>query len=82
MTATLELEDLATGYAGWHSVCALEDLELAWGEAALVAGRQVALPSNSPDRAFLEAQKTNLLNQLSTLTIRLNTVNTTIIMAG
>ena len=44
MTATLELEDLTTGYAtGWHRVCAVDELELAWGEAALIAGRQVAL---------------------------------------
>lgn len=27
----------------WHSVCALEDLEVCWGEAALIHGRQVAL---------------------------------------
>ncbi|AMM32193.1 Assimilatory nitrite reductase (NAD(P)H) small subunit [Sinomonas atrocyanea] len=27
----------------WHSVCTLADLEPNWGEAALVAGRQVAL---------------------------------------
>ncbi len=27
----------------WHDVCALADLEVQWGEAARVAGRQVAL---------------------------------------
>ncbi|KHL01212.1 nitrite reductase small subunit NirD [Sinomonas humi] len=27
----------------WHSVCNLNDLEPNWGEAALVAGRQVAV---------------------------------------
>ncbi|MFI7743262.1 nitrite reductase small subunit NirD [Kocuria rhizosphaericola] len=27
----------------WHDVCALEDLEPLWGEAARVTGRQVAL---------------------------------------
>ena len=27
----------------WHSVCNLSDLEPNWGEAALVAGRQIAL---------------------------------------
>lgn len=27
----------------WHDVCALEDLEVLWGEAARVAGRQLAL---------------------------------------
>jgi nitrite reductase (NADH) small subunit len=58
MTATLELEDLATGYAtGWHRVCAVEDLELAWGEAALVAGRQVALFRTGPGEVFAVAQE-------------------------
>lgn len=28
---------------GWHRVCAVGDLEPAWGEAALIAGRQVAM---------------------------------------
>jgi nitrite reductase (NADH) small subunit len=58
MTATLELEDLATGHtAGWHRVCALEDLELSWGEAALVAGRQVALFRTGPGEVFAVAQE-------------------------
>ena len=51
MTATLELGALEAGLdeavsritGGWHSVCPVEDLEIAWGEAALVAGRQIAL---------------------------------------
>lgn len=51
MTATLELGALEAGLdeavsgitSGWHSVCPVEDLEIAWGEAALVAGRQIAL---------------------------------------
>lgn len=51
MTATLELGALEAGLDeavsgitdGWHSVCPVEDLEIAWGEAALVAGRQIAL---------------------------------------
>ncbi|NUP75681.1 MAG: nitrite reductase small subunit NirD [Sinomonas sp.] len=33
----------ATVLPTWHSVCNLSDLEPNWGEAALVAGRQVAL---------------------------------------
>ncbi|MFE4836068.1 nitrite reductase small subunit NirD [Arthrobacter sp. NPDC056691] len=57
MTATLELEDLATGYAGWHRVCAVEDLEPAWGEAALVAGRQVAVFRTAPGEVFAVAQE-------------------------
>lgn len=51
MTATLEFGARATGTdagtgtaaAGWHRVCPVTDLEPSWGEAALVAGRQVAL---------------------------------------
>ncbi|MGP4032512.1 nitrite reductase small subunit NirD [Pseudarthrobacter sp. 1C304] len=48
MTAVLEsaarsfVEHPGLG-TGWHRVCAVEDLEPAWGEAALIAGRQVAL---------------------------------------
>ncbi|WP_138443669.1 nitrite reductase small subunit NirD [Sinomonas susongensis] len=33
----------ATVLPTWHSVCNLNDLEPNWGEAALVAGRQVAV---------------------------------------
>lgn len=48
MTAVLEsaarsfVEHPSYG-TGWHRVCAVTDLEPAWGEAALIAGRQVAL---------------------------------------
>lgn len=67
MTATLELGALATeadtagnGAAlatGWHRVCAVEDLELAWGEAALIAGRQVALFRTGPGEVFAVAHE-------------------------
>ena len=58
MTATLELEDLATGYAaGWHQVCAVDDLEIAWGEAALIAGLQVALFRTGAGEVFAVAQE-------------------------
>lgn len=58
MTATLELKDLETGYAaGWHRVCAVDELELAWGEAALVAGFQVALFRTAPGEVFAVAQE-------------------------
>ncbi|PTT67240.1 nitrite reductase small subunit NirD [Arthrobacter sp. HMWF013] len=67
MTATLELGALATeadtaGNAaalatGWHRVCAVEDLELAWGEAALIAGRQVALFRTGPGEVFAVAHE-------------------------
>ena len=45
---TITIPDLAPRTATtegltWHDVCALEDLEVQWGEAARVAGRQVAL---------------------------------------
>ena len=33
----------AIGGLSWHDVCALDDLEPLWGEAARVAGRQIAL---------------------------------------
>ena len=45
MTATLpEAPTRPSGtVTAWHDVCALTDLEPLWGEAARVAGRQVAL---------------------------------------
>ncbi|QDY88886.1 nitrite reductase small subunit NirD [Arthrobacter sp. UKPF54-2] len=49
MTAVLEsaarsfVERTAGAGPAWHRVCAVEDLEPGWGEAALIAGRQVAL---------------------------------------
>jgi nitrite reductase (NADH) small subunit len=36
----------------WMDVCALEDLEPFWGEAALVAGHQVAIVRLPGDRVF------------------------------
>jgi nitrite reductase (NADH) small subunit len=36
----------------WMDVCALEDLEPFWGEAALVSGHQVALVRLPGDRVF------------------------------
>jgi nitrite reductase (NADH) small subunit len=38
----LLLEKVRTG-PGWHRVCPVADLEVGWGEAAVVDGRQVAL---------------------------------------
>jgi nitrite reductase (NADH) small subunit len=63
MTATLELgalaaeSDIAGFHAGWYRVCAVEDLEPAWGEAALVAGRQVALFRTGPAEVFAVAHE-------------------------
>lgn len=64
MTATLEYGALATGTdavagaaaAVWHRVCPVTDLEPAWGEAALVAGRQVAL-FRTEDGVYAVAQE-------------------------
>ncbi len=65
MTATLELGALAAGIgetaagitAGWHRVCLVNDLEPAWGEAALVAGRQVALFRTGPGEVLAVAHE-------------------------
>ena len=61
MTATLEIgaftaEAIDTA-AGWQRVCAVADLELAWGEAALIAGRQVALFRTGPSEVFAVAHQ-------------------------
>jgi nitrite reductase (NADH) small subunit len=58
MTAILELEEQTTAIAtGWHRVCALEELELSWGEAALIAGRQLALFRTAPAEVSAVAQE-------------------------
>ena len=58
MTAILEVVEQSTGFAaGWHRVCAVEELELAWGEAALIAGRQVALFRTAPGEVFAVAHQ-------------------------
>jgi nitrite reductase (NADH) small subunit len=61
MTATLELGALAADTTeiagGWHRVCPVVELELAWGEAALIAGRQVALFRTGPSEVFAVAHE-------------------------
>jgi nitrite reductase (NADH) small subunit len=62
MTAVLESAARSfvehPGYGtGWHRVCAVEDLEPAWGEAALIAGRQVALFRTVSGEVFAVAQE-------------------------
>ena len=61
MTATLELGALEAGLdeavSGWQTVCRVDDLELSWGEAALVAGRQVALFRTGLQEVFAVAQE-------------------------
>jgi nitrite reductase (NADH) small subunit len=57
-TAVLEHAGHSTGSGtGWHRVCTVEDLEPAWGEAALVAGRQVALFRTVSGEVFAVAQE-------------------------
>jgi nitrite reductase (NADH) small subunit len=64
MTATLELGALAAGIdeavpgaTGWHRICLVDDLEPAWGEAALVSGRQIALFRTGPHEVFAVAHE-------------------------
>lgn len=65
MTATLELGVPGTATAdagthpaaGWHRICAVEDLELSWGEAALVAGRQIAVFRTGASEVFAVANE-------------------------
>jgi nitrite reductase (NADH) small subunit len=58
MTAVLELQEETTAIAtGWHQVCPVAELEPAWGEAALIAGRQVALFRTASDEVYAVAQE-------------------------
>lgn len=57
MTAVLEsaarsFVERTAGGTGWHRVCAIEDLEPGWGEAALIAGHQVALIRTAAGEVF------------------------------
>lgn len=36
----------------WHKICDLEDLEVNWGEAALIEGHQYAVFRTHDDRVF------------------------------
>ena len=62
MTAVLEsaarsfVEHPSHG-TGWHRVCAVAELEPAWGEAALVAGRQLALFLTASGEVFAVGQE-------------------------
>jgi nitrite reductase (NADH) small subunit len=62
MTAVLEsaarnfVEHPSFG-TGWHRVCAVEELEPAWGEAAMIAGRQVALFRTAAGGVYAVAQE-------------------------
>ncbi|SEI70277.1 assimilatory nitrite reductase (NAD(P)H) small subunit [Arthrobacter sp. yr096] len=63
MTVILDAAEILDGAgnlttaATWHRVCPVEELEVAWGEAALIAGRQVALFRTAPTEVFAVAQQ-------------------------
>ncbi|MCX2748440.1 nitrite reductase small subunit NirD [Arthrobacter sp. MI7-26] len=61
MTAILDREKLqqqsAPTASGWHRVCAIDELEPAWGEAALVGGKQVALFRTTPNEVLAVSQQ-------------------------
>ncbi|MGJ3189857.1 nitrite reductase small subunit NirD [Paenarthrobacter nitroguajacolicus] len=57
MTVILDRAEDLTATATWHRVCPVDELELAWGEAALIAGRQVALFRTAPTEVFAVAQQ-------------------------
>ncbi|MEV7660298.1 nitrite reductase small subunit NirD [Paenarthrobacter sp. NPDC089316] len=55
--AILDTAGELTAAVTWHRVCPLDELEPAWGEAALIAGRQVALFRTGPSEVFAVAQQ-------------------------
>ncbi|BAS13329.1 nitrite reductase (NADH) small subunit [Arthrobacter sp. Hiyo8] len=60
MTVILEREEQLTSApteSGWHRVCPLDELEPAWGEAALIDGVQVALFRLDADNVYAVAQQ-------------------------
>lgn len=59
MTVILERIEGQTAEATvtWHRVCPLNELELCWGEAALVDGRQVAIFRTEPETVYATAQQ-------------------------
>ncbi|MFF2244471.1 nitrite reductase small subunit NirD [Arthrobacter sp. NPDC058130] len=57
-TAISDIEGQISGSdAGWHRVCAVADLEPAWGEAALISGRQVAVFQTANGEVFAVANE-------------------------
>lgn len=60
MTVILEREERLASEAsapGWHRVCPLDELEPAWGEAALIDGVQVAVFRLDADTVYAVAQQ-------------------------
>ncbi|WP_028265960.1 nitrite reductase small subunit NirD [Arthrobacter sp. MA-N2] len=60
MTVILDREEQLTNApiaSGWHRVCAIDELEPAWGEAALLGGKQVALFRTMQDEVLAVSQQ-------------------------
>lgn len=60
MTVILEREEQLTSAStasGWHRICPLDELEPAWGEAALIDGVQVALFRVDAENVYAVAQQ-------------------------
>ncbi|MCR1160581.1 MULTISPECIES: nitrite reductase small subunit NirD [Micrococcaceae] len=61
MTVILDVTDILErdlrAAATWQRVCPVDELELAWGEAALIGGRQIALFRTAPTEVFAVAQQ-------------------------
>lgn len=57
MTVILDRAEDLTATAQWHRVCPVDELEVAWGEAAMIAGRQVALFRTAPTEIFAVDQQ-------------------------
>jgi nitrite reductase (NADH) small subunit len=59
MTVILDREQQTSAptASGWHRVCAIDELEPAWGEAALIDGKQVALFRTKPNEVLAVSQQ-------------------------
>jgi nitrite reductase (NADH) small subunit len=59
MTVILDREQRTSAptASGWHRVCAIDELEPAWGEAALIGGKQVALFRTKPNEVLAVSQQ-------------------------
>lgn len=57
MTVVLERGTRTVPAAGWYRVCALEELEPAWGEAAFIEGLQLALFRLASGEVYAVAQQ-------------------------
>ena len=61
MTVILDVTDILErdlrAAATWQRVCPVDELELSWGEAALIGGRQIALFRTSATEVFAVDQQ-------------------------